>query len=248
MLQSYSASLQFQFFLVESTLQINCLMLFPTVFWRNWLLMARTGVWFTGKELSEWPSSSSSRECNSIQPVFSNLKHFPGLSTGSSLYCCMWRAAGKLSSRKEPQGADLQSAEHNQQSNQVAKKTNSLFTCIWNSVASHQRCDHPLVHSTSENVPETLCSVLGPHCLKATELINHVQRWTLQLVKGLENKTYEEQLGELGLFSTEKRGAEKRPHCSSQLPKRRLHGGRCQSLFSGEKWKNGTEWSQAAPG
>lgn len=85
MLQSYSGSLQFQIFLVESTLQINCVMLFPTVFsWRNWLLMTRTGVQFTGKELAEWPSSSSSSEWSSIQLVFSHLQHFPGLNTGAS--------------------------------------------------------------------------------------------------------------------------------------------------------------------
>ncbi|KAK4830998.1 hypothetical protein QYF61_014569 [Mycteria americana] len=63
--------------------------------------------------------------------------------------------------------------------------THTNFACIRNSVASRTR-----------EVIVPLYSALG---------LERVQRRATKLVKGLEQKSYEEQLRELGLFSLEKR-------------------------------------------
>ncbi|KAJ7401715.1 hypothetical protein BTVI_93597 [Pitangus sulphuratus] len=91
------------------------------------------------------------------------------------------------------------------------------------------------------------CAQFWAHPPQDVDVLERVQRRTMEVVKGLEHKSYEEQLRELGFFSLEKWRTCGRPYCSPQLPERRLQQGEvglCTQVTSDATRENGLKLYQ----
>ena len=88
----------------------------------------------------------------------------------------------------------------------TAQKANTTLGCIKSSVVSRAReVILPLCSALVRPHLEHFVQMLNPQCRRDVDLLERIRRRATKMIQGMEHLSYEDRLGELGLFSLEKR-------------------------------------------